>query len=147
MKEWLQKYWKWLVLAVIVIVVSVVVYYAIYNAGKKSGTSAAIATIPNPDNAAPLSDAERAEIGSLTKRLEDMMSGFLWSVFWGNDYSAITDLATAPSRIQIGVYGQYLQDRPNTNLIIDISSLKSLNYDFDQIRNNLITQLQNNLKQ
>jgi hypothetical protein len=25
--------------------------------------------------------------------------------------------------------------------------LKSLNYDFDQIRNNLITQLQNNLKQ
>jgi capsule polysaccharide export protein KpsE/RkpR len=143
-KEFLQKHWLPIVLVLAVIIILVVVYYAVYAAGSKAGVSNAVATIPNPSNDAAYSDGERLSIGTLTKALEALMSGFGWTVLW-SDYSAVTSLSQAPSRIQIGVYEQYKVDRPNTDLIKDLGSFVSVNPDFDQVRTTLIGQLKNAL--
>jgi hypothetical protein len=146
MKEQLAAFWAkywWIILIVVaVIVIVLVVYYTIFNSGKKSGLQSVLSNIPNPAIGDPITPEESLQIRSLTNSLEKMMSGFAWTIFW-SDYSPITQLSESPSRIQLGVYEQYKIDRPDTSLIDDINSLKSLNPDFDQLRTTLIAQLQN----
>lgn len=128
-----------ILLIVAVIVGSILVYYSILNKGIKDGKARVLADIPNPANDAPYTEQELREIRRITSSLEHMMSGFGWSWLW-SDYSSITDMNQAETRIQKAVYQLY-NTETNANLIDDINTLKSANYNFSQLRSLLIPKL------
>ena len=128
-----------ILLIVAVIVGSVLIYYSILKKGIKDGKALVLADIPTPANDAPYTDQELREIRRITSSLEKMMSGFGWSWLW-SDYSSITDLNQATTRIQKAVYQLY-NTETTSNLIDDINTLKSANYNFSQMRNLLIAKL------
>jgi hypothetical protein len=148
MKVIWDKYKWWIIIALLLVVIGICIYiyFAILKTGKSQGLSLAIATIPNPANDEDYTDAERAQIGQLNNQIKNEFSGFMWSTLW-SDYTPLTTLSVSPSRIQIGVCNQYKEDRPGSDLITDINSLNSLNYDFDLMRTTLVGQLQQDLNQ
>ena len=141
--EFLKKYKGWIIGITVTVVVIIIAYFT-YRAIKKSGTAEALATIPNPANDEPLTNDERLSIATINNALKHMLSGIGWQVFW-SDYQPITDLSLASTRVQIGVYQQYKVDT-NDDLITDILALKSANYDFNLLRDNLIPKLKSQVQ-
>ncbi len=148
MKKFWDQYKVWIIIGgvVLLIVLFVVLYFVVLGKGQSQGVRKVLADIPNPDTSAPYTDDERRQIAQITSDLESVMSGFLWTSFWSNT-QPFYDLSAATSRVQVGVYIQYKQDRPDQDLITDIQSLNSLNYDFSTMRTSLIQSLKNALSQ
>jgi hypothetical protein len=104
-KDFLKKYWFWIALLVVVIVIGIIVYYKIFNAGKQQGTSTVLATIPNPTNDAPYTTQESQAIRTYTTWLD---GEFHWyTIHNDTQWSA---LSLEKDRILIGVSNQYALD-------------------------------------
>ena len=105
MKDFFKKYWFWIALAVVIIVVGIVIYYEIFNAGKAKGTSNVLATIPNPSNDAPYTTQELQAVRTYCTWLN---GEFHW--YTAHNMTLWAALAQEQDRILIGVSNQYALD-------------------------------------
>lgn len=139
MKEFLKKYWLWLLIAIIVIVAGVLIYFGIYNSGKKSGVSAALATIPNPSVGDPYTAQEQLAIRTYASWFEKCLH---WYVI--QDQTQWAAFAEDTDRIMIGTSIQYTQDNPGASLYSDINNTL-LNFADPDVVNTVTTRLKADL--
>ena len=112
MKEYWEKYKLWIILGGIILLIAIAlgIYYWIFNAGKKNGSSTEagkiLATIPNPTNDSPYTEQESMAIRTYTTFVEGDIAHW-YSIHNIQQWNA---LSLEPDRILIGVSNQYAAD-------------------------------------
>lgn len=116
-KAFFAQHWLPIVIAIVILIALIVVYFEVFAAGKKSGTDAVVASIPNPSIGDPYSNEELLAVKNYT----DWLSGCLhWYSI--QDTQQWENFSQEKDRILVGTFNAYALANNGASLYSDINS-------------------------